>query len=107
MNLPELYAIVVAKRPEAAVAQLLLRKPGFSTSNVLMRHDGRWIEDYMASAMILSHWLGMLPIGCRLSRARCGFVVISETVQDAPRCMGEGATPLEAIATYLLESKHD
>ena len=111
MNLPELYAMVCEKVPEAKVPP---RPEGFQRPSNLV-HDksdwmlicdgsGRRVRDDDAEAMILKHWLGMLPPYFGLNRGADlwwvanleddGFVCKQDTTRKSP---------VEAIAAYLLD----
>lgn len=103
MNLPEIYARVVAKRPELAVPDLctldvLIPK---SDQTVAWWYGRRGIGDVTAAALILARWVEALPVHHGLTRA-------FDT--HGPRWYIEGIvsvwpcadTPIEALAAFYL-----
>ena len=101
MNLPYLYARVVAKRPELAVDGLNRPDPGKEP----------WLLDFLlvtpslAAALILAKWVEALPCGVCLVH---GFGTGSAVkwwprLDDGTCCTPMSRTPLEALAAFWLE----
>lgn len=104
-NLPDLYARVVAKRPELAVPNL---KPIWDGRTPGWRHD---IYDRMmtkdAAALILAKWVEALPVSKAL-RHHAAYKDIPEEWSVAGLslfCKGvhTGPTPIEALAAFWME----
>jgi len=98
MNLPDLYARVVAKRPELAVDGLNRPDPGKEP----------WLLDFLlvtpslAAALILAKWVEALPDGSHLMVR--GNIPSERrwTVYPSFPELDYYPTPLEAIAAFYL-----
>ncbi len=99
-NLPDMYARVVAKRPELAVPNL---KPIWDGSTPGWRHD---IYDRMmtkdAAALILEKWVEALPVGIALVHEFHARWLVAKDMDDSISAT-IGPTPLEALAAFWLE----
>lgn len=116
MNLPDLYARVVAKRPELAVKNL-------QTSTNVWTEDQPpitvWIYgwtpkssdpimDHFAAALILAKWVEALPVRHGLdhhpadNRESEDWQVCWYTPYSRTGCGSCEATPLEALAAFYL-----
>jgi len=105
MNLPDLYARVVAKRPELAVDGLNRPDPGKEP----------WLLDFLlvtpslAAALILAKWVEALPVGHGLdhhpadNRESEDWQVRWYTTDNRTGCGPCEATPIEALAAFWLE----
>lgn len=99
MNLPDLYASVVAHRPELAVKELppCGHVPGREYAWYSCRRND-YVDEAEASALIFQHWFKMLPKGTI-------FVVGEETYYVDGYIVGiVHDTPIEALAAYYLST---
>jgi len=108
-DLPDLYARVIAKRPELAVPHLSYRIwPGD-------QNDGRWlaldaweceseVPDAHAAALILARWVEALPEGHDLSR-NDGWEVCPLDMGGDPMRTKTHPSPIEALAAFYVETK--
>lgn len=100
---PEIYTRIVEKKPEAAVPGL--RHIEADDLSGWEAHDGfiwRPLVETEAHALILAHWLDMLPEGHGLHGAidnpKLRYYVYGGGVQPAAATM---TTPLDALAAWL------
>ena len=103
MNLPDLYARVVAKRPELAVKDLTPPIPGVRSYWLLPNFladdtDG----DSISSALILAKWVEALPFNHALVREDTNALLLPKWYIDGHANRWRGNTPLEALAAFYL-----
>lgn len=112
MNLSELYAKVCEKRPEAVAECGYLDREG--TGRLHHTAGGWWAGDHagvpekIVEALILKHWLGMLPECVFAGRSSFHdvpgheYLVFDNDEKDHDRW--HGSSLVEALAAYLLEA---
>lgn len=108
MNLPSLYARVVAKRPELAVKDLTPPIPGVRSYWLLPNFladdtDG----DSIAAALILAKWVEALPVGHWIDHAPANNPLpegwrVWRTISSGYDVAPLRRTPLEALAAFYL-----
>ena len=69
-------------------------------ANGMSRH---WRSEEEAEAIILKHWLGMLPDGYFIQHNGDWWQVQRIAIDGFPVCYELSGTPVEAIAAYLLD----
>jgi hypothetical protein len=102
-NLPDLYARVVAKRPELAVKELEYRVGYWQLDD--NDYNSFLIDPHTAASLILAKWVEMLPVNYVLARHTDGWEVAENfynDVQWSPK--DPHPIPLEALASYWLEA---
>ena len=91
--LHEMYAEVVAKRPELAVTGLIHDKVCWHH-----RQLGNGPCNEAAAALILAHWIGKLPLGCALRNFLPGVWICGNIASEFGRHNGD--TPLAALHAF-------
>ena len=103
-NLPDLYARVVAKRPELAVEGL--ERYGTHDMPVdVWLHFGTLAEDSTAAALILARWVEALPVHHVLAQVlENKWEVYELGIGGDYQFSGRDytATPIEALAAFYL-----
>lgn len=100
MNLPELYAKVCEKVSEANVGI----QPFNTSTDWWSQEQAVCVSQLVAEALILQHWLGMLPRGLSLIHMSEKEPDMEWTVYDDMKDWYIlGTTPIEALANYHLE----
>ncbi len=96
-RLPDLYARVVAKRPELAVKALARDLSVYNES--LLTPDG------LIADSILAKWVKALPCGGHLVHGHGTGASVQWRVElpERPMLLPSSPTPLEALAAFWLE----
>jgi len=108
VNLPSLYARVVAKRPELAVENIGRRGSILRMSADVWLHFGVFAEEETIASLILAKWVEALPVGHWLHHAHrpdlaqpCWRVCITTETQWIYGTFEP--TPIEALAAFWME----